>query len=360
MLETSPSPWAPLAPVHASAAFFAPGQYYAQPALAPPPQPQGYLDTYYLPWPQLPVAPPSCTPSSPLGCRQVEAYIQQHDKVLCSLLISPAEFAKSVHALLVSLRHHDLSGTPEQWADCLLKFHKLYQCRTIPKSAQNTLRVDLNLQDKLCALMDKIHTSLNLRHFEDPVNSVCLFHVQREGLIKLWDHIPALVPRQQEELNAAFNILKALNPTRGLFDQPAAHTIGLSARPCANSLLSAFHTWGQPADTNPHADAPPPPPTNNENTPTHTPSYINELEAPGSGSAPPSRVPTPEFQCDRPHLNLRQLHGNALPPCNNPPPLRQPAAHIPGPTPVSYAPCSQQYHCICGHCVCHVRICPVD
>ncbi|KAG6898477.1 hypothetical protein C0993_006589 [Termitomyces sp. T159_Od127] len=135
MLETPPGAWAPLAPVHASAAFFAPGQYYAQPALAPPLPPQGYPDIYYLPRPRPPAAPPSHTPPSPLGCQRVEAYIQQHDEVLQSLCISLAEFAKRTRALLVSLGHNDLSGTPEQWADCLLKFHELYQRGAIAENA---------------------------------------------------------------------------------------------------------------------------------------------------------------------------------------------------------------------------------
>ncbi|KAG6896102.1 hypothetical protein C0993_008749, partial [Termitomyces sp. T159_Od127] len=67
MLETLPSAWALLAPAYASAAFFAPGQYYAQPAPALPPPPQGYPDTYYLPRPRPPAAPPSHTPPSPLS-----------------------------------------------------------------------------------------------------------------------------------------------------------------------------------------------------------------------------------------------------------------------------------------------------
>ncbi|KAG6899727.1 hypothetical protein C0993_007457, partial [Termitomyces sp. T159_Od127] len=134
MPETLPGAWAPLALAHASTAFFAPGQYYAQPAPAPPLHPQGYPDTYYLSWPQLPAAPPSHTPPSPLGCQQVEANIQQCDKILHLLCISPAEFARCACTLLVSLGHNDLSGTPEQWANCLLKFHKLYQCGAISES----------------------------------------------------------------------------------------------------------------------------------------------------------------------------------------------------------------------------------
>ncbi|KAG6875582.1 hypothetical protein C0993_008468 [Termitomyces sp. T159_Od127] len=135
MLETPPGAWAPLALAHASAAFFTPGQYYAQPASALPPPLQDYPDIYYLSQLQPPVAPLSHTPSSSLGCQQVKAYIQQHDKVLHSLHTSPVEFAKCACALLVSLGRNDFSGTPEQWANRLLKFHELYQHGAISESA---------------------------------------------------------------------------------------------------------------------------------------------------------------------------------------------------------------------------------
>ncbi|KAG6881914.1 hypothetical protein C0993_012494 [Termitomyces sp. T159_Od127] len=105
-----------------------------------------------------------------------------------------------------------------------------------------TRYIDLNLWDKLRALVDEIHTSPTPWRFEDPMNPACSFHMQHKEPIKPQDPVSAPVPHQQEELNAASNILKALNPTGELFDQPAAHTIGLSARPHANSLLSAFCT----------------------------------------------------------------------------------------------------------------------
>ncbi|KAG6882846.1 hypothetical protein C0993_008946 [Termitomyces sp. T159_Od127] len=281
MPETLPGTWAPLALAHASAAFFTLRQYYTQPIPALPPPSQGYPDTYYLPWPQPSAVPPSHTPPSLLGRQQVKAYIQQRDKVLQSLCISPAEFARCACALLV----------------------------------------DLNLWDKLRTLVDEIHTSSTPQHFEDPVDPTCSFHVQCKELIKPQDPASALVPCQQEELNAASNILKALNFTRGLFNQPATRTIGLSACPHANTLPSAFRTWGQPADTDSCPDAPPhPPPADNNNTSTHTLSYIDELEAPGSGLAPPGGAPAPEFQHDRPpHFDLRHPHGNTPPPHNNPP-----------------------------------------
>ncbi|KAG6895419.1 hypothetical protein C0993_009595, partial [Termitomyces sp. T159_Od127] len=263
-------------------------------------------------------------PPSPLDHQPVEAYIQQRDKVLCSLHISPAEFAKHACTLLVNLGHNNLFGTPEQWANRLLKFHELYQCKVIPESAQNTLQMDPNLWDELCALVDEIHTSPTSWRFEDPVDPMCSFYVQCEELIKPWDPVSASLPCQQEELNVASNILKALNLTRGLFNQPVAHTIGFSA--CSHvSLSSTFRTWGQPADTNSCPDTPSHPlSANNNHASTHTLSYINKLEASSSRLAPPGGAPAPEFQCDCfPHFNLRHLCSNALTPCNNSPPLCQ-------------------------------------
>ncbi|KAG6867040.1 hypothetical protein C0993_007289 [Termitomyces sp. T159_Od127] len=103
--------------------------------------------------------------------------------------------------------------------------------------------------------------------------------MQCKELIKPWDPVPTPVPRQQEELNVASNILKALHSTGGLFDQPATRTIDLSACLHVNFFSSAFHTWGQPTDTNSHPDTPPHPlPADNSHASTHTLSYINELE----------------------------------------------------------------------------------
>ncbi|KAG6881193.1 hypothetical protein C0993_002451, partial [Termitomyces sp. T159_Od127] len=164
--------------------------------------------------------------------------------------------------------------------------------------------------------------------FEDPMDPASSFHVQRKEPIEPQDPVPALVPCQQEELTMASNILKAFNPTKGLFDQPAACTIGLSAHPCVNSLPSTFHTWEQPADTNSHPDAPPHPlPADNDHASTHTLSYINKLEAPSGRSASLGGAPASEFQCDcPPHFDLHHPHGNAPSLCNNLLPLHQPAA----------------------------------
>ncbi|KAG6884405.1 hypothetical protein C0993_011465 [Termitomyces sp. T159_Od127] len=216
MLETLLGARALLALAHTSSAFFALDQYYAQLASALPPPLQDYSDTCYLPWPRTPAAPPIHTPPSPLDHQRVEAYIQLHDEVLCSLHISPAEFAKHACTLLISLGHYNLFGTLEQRANCLFEFHELYQCGAISESAQNTLQVDLNLWDELHTLVDKIYTSSTFWHFKNSMDPARLFHVQCKKPIEPWDPVPALVPCQQEELKAASNILKALNPTGGL------------------------------------------------------------------------------------------------------------------------------------------------
>ncbi|KAG6864092.1 hypothetical protein C0993_009432, partial [Termitomyces sp. T159_Od127] len=127
-------------------------------------------------------------------------------------------FVKCARTLFISLEHHNLTGT-------LKRFHELYQHGAIFESAQNTLQVDLNLWDELHALVDKIHTSSTPWYFEDPVDPAHSFHVQHKEPTKPQDPVPALVLHQQEELNAASNILRALDPTRELFNQPAAHTI---------------------------------------------------------------------------------------------------------------------------------------
>ncbi|KAG5732794.1 hypothetical protein E4T56_gene2759 [Termitomyces sp. T112] len=74
----------------------------------------------------------------------------------------------------------------------------------------------------------------------NPLDPACSFHMQRKEPVGTRNKAPSSVPRQQEELNAASSILRNLNPAGGLFDQPAAHTLALSARPQASSVPSAF------------------------------------------------------------------------------------------------------------------------
>ncbi|KAG6891798.1 hypothetical protein C0993_006394, partial [Termitomyces sp. T159_Od127] len=81
-----------------------------------------------------------------LGWQQwVDVNVQQCDEILYLLCISSVEFTKHTHTLLISMGHHNISETPEQWADRLFEFHNLYQRGILFNNAKNTLKVDSNL-----------------------------------------------------------------------------------------------------------------------------------------------------------------------------------------------------------------------
>ncbi|KAG5349962.1 hypothetical protein C0989_001006 [Termitomyces sp. Mn162] len=195
---------------------------------------------------------------------------------------SPTEFARCTHTLLTNLGYPNTSATLEVWADRLLDFHKRYLQGNLPETMQGTLSIDDNLQNELCTLVEEIHTSLNPHPFEDPLDPACSFHVQCEEPIRTQSEALPSVPRQQEEINMASSILRNLNPAGGLFDQPAAHTLALSAHPWANSIPSAFQIWDQPAIPKPCSQWPPPC-VNNDNW---TLSYIDEPGNPADEHAP--------------------------------------------------------------------------
>ncbi|KAG5334261.1 hypothetical protein C0989_003631 [Termitomyces sp. Mn162] len=174
---------------------------------------------------------------------------------------------------------------------------------------QGILDINANLQNKLCTWVKEIHTSLNSRPFEDPLDPFHSFHVQCEELIGTRSKALPPIPCQQEELNVASSILKNLNLMEGLFNQPAAHTLALSACPQANSIPSAFHTWDQPTTPKPHMQWPSPC-INDDNW---TLSYINELGNPINKPAPYNDPPQ-----DRPlHFDLHAPCTNMPPPCQN-------------------------------------------
>ncbi|KAG5333740.1 hypothetical protein C0989_004973 [Termitomyces sp. Mn162] len=216
-------------------AYLPPTHYYVNPVPAAAPTPLGPMDNYSSP--HMPF--PAQAPPSPRQQR-VEVYAQQCDKVLRFLCLSPAEFTRCTHTLLTNLGYPDTSATPEVWADRLLDFHKCYLQGNLLETMQGTLGIDNNLQNELCALVEEIHTSLNPRPFEDPLDPTRSFHVQCEEPIRTQSEAPPSVPRQQEELNVASSILRNLNSAGGLFCQPAAHTLALSACPQANSIPSTF------------------------------------------------------------------------------------------------------------------------
>ncbi|KAG5721696.1 hypothetical protein E4T56_gene11196 [Termitomyces sp. T112] len=179
--------------------------------------------------PRITIPPPRApfaaqTPPSPRQQR-IEAYAQQCDEVLHFLRLLP--------------RHLRNSGG------------------NLPENTQGTLGIDDNLRNELHALVEEVHTSPNPRPFEDPLDPARSFHVQCEEPVGTQNKAPSSVPCQQEELNAASSILRNLNPAGGLFDQPAAHTLALSARPWASSVPSAFRIWDQPAAPKLRSQRPP-------------------------------------------------------------------------------------------------------
>ncbi|KAG5349780.1 hypothetical protein C0989_001885 [Termitomyces sp. Mn162] len=159
--------------------------------------------------------------------------------------------------------------------------------RNLPETTQGTLGIDNNLQNELHALVKEIHTSPNPCPFKDPLDSACSFHVQCEEPIGTRSKAPPSIPHQQEELNVASSILRNLNPMGGLFDQPAAHTLALSAHPQANCIPSAFQTWDQPAVSKPHSQRPPPCIDDNN----QTLSYIDEPGNPANEHTPRNGPP---------------------------------------------------------------------
>ncbi|KAG5719439.1 hypothetical protein E4T56_gene20639 [Termitomyces sp. T112] len=179
---------------------------------------------------------------------------------------------------------------------------------------QGTLGIDANLQNKLHALVERIHTSLNPHSFKDPLDSTCFFHVQCEEPVRTRSEALPPIPYQQEELNAASSILKNLNP--------------------ANSIPSALQTWDQPTVPKPHS----------QQLPLHidddnwTLSYIDKPGNPANEPIPHNGPP----QNRPPHFNLHAPHTNMPPPCQNvPAPPRQPTGpRAPQPSFPTNPPCS--------------------
>ncbi|KAG5727750.1 hypothetical protein E4T56_gene20775 [Termitomyces sp. T112] len=254
-------------------AYLPPAHYYAYPIPAAAPVPPEPMDNY---------SPPPPT---------------QRDEVLRFLRLSPMEFARHTHTLLTNLGYPNTSATPEVWVDRLLDFHERYLQGNLPENTQGTLGIDNNLWNELCALVEEIYTSPNPCPFEDPLDPTRSFH--------------------QEELNAASSILRNLNPMGGLFDQPAAHTLALSAWPWASSMPSAFQTWDQPAAPKLHSQRPP----LRVNDDNRTLSYINEPGNPANEHAlcnRPQRDQPPHFDLCAPHINAPPPRPNAPVPPQQP------------------------------------------
>ncbi|KAG5725135.1 hypothetical protein E4T56_gene10240 [Termitomyces sp. T112] len=232
-------------------AYLPPAHYYAYPVPTAAPTPPGPMDNYSPP--RMPF--PAQAPPSPRQQR-VEVYAQQHDEVLRFLHLSPMEFARCTCTLLTNLGYPDTFTTPEVW-------------------------------NELCTLVEEIHTSPNPCPFEDPLDPTHSFHVQCKEPVGTQSKAPPSVPRQQEELNVASSILRNLNPVGGLFNQPAAHILALSAHPQANSVPSAFQIWDQPAISEPCSHRPPPRIDDDNQT-------LSYIDKPGPGA------PRPPFLTNHP------------------------------------------------------------
>ncbi|KAG5351434.1 hypothetical protein C0989_006484 [Termitomyces sp. Mn162] len=191
------------------------------------------------------------------------------------------------HILLVNLGYPDTPTTLEVWADQLLNFHKHYLQGNLLETMQGTLSIDANLWNKLHALVEKIHTSPNPHLFKDPLDPSHSFHVQYKEPVRTQSKALPLISHQQKELNVASSILRNLNSAGRLFDQPATHTLALSACPQANSVPSAFQTWDQPAIPKPCSQQLPLCIDNNN----WTLSYIDKPDNPANKPAPCNNPP---------------------------------------------------------------------
>ncbi|KAG6895490.1 hypothetical protein C0992_001019 [Termitomyces sp. T32_za158] len=164
--------------------------------------------------------------------------------------------------------------------------------------------------NELRSLVDEIHMLPNHRTFKNPMDPARSFHVQRETPLYLGDAARTQGQHNQEEQNAASATLHALNPNRGLFEQPAARTIGLSARQRANSVPSAVRTWGQAICKNPGAAPPPRPPRDEDARSNDTLCYVDPPA--------PLQLEPASFHCERPpHFDLCQTWGRDAPPHQN-------------------------------------------
>ncbi|KAG5348526.1 hypothetical protein C0989_010136, partial [Termitomyces sp. Mn162] len=263
-----------------------------------------YVPRHWTPDPNQAFYAPSISQGIPLGWRRPPAFHADGNNPR----INPGGY---------SAAPPNASATLEVWADQLLDFHKRYLQGNLPENTQGTLGIDNNLRNELHTLVEEIHTSPNPRPFEDPLDPTHSFHVQCKEPVRTRNKAPSSVPCQQEELNAASSILRNLNPAGGLFDQPAAHTLALSAQPRASSVPSAFRTWDQPAAPELCSQRPPLRVDNNNR-------ILSYIDKPGNpaNKHPPRNGP----QRDRPpHFDLRAPCSNApLPRPNAPVPPRQP------------------------------------
>ncbi|KAG5718726.1 hypothetical protein E4T56_gene2679 [Termitomyces sp. T112] len=114
-----------------NSAYLLPAYCYAYSVPAAAPAPLEHPDNYSPP--HLPFS--AQVPPSPRQQR-VKAYVQQHNKVLHFLCLSPVEFARHAHTLLINLGYSNTPTTPEVWVDWLLNFHEYYLQGNLLKTTQ--------------------------------------------------------------------------------------------------------------------------------------------------------------------------------------------------------------------------------
>ncbi|KAG5334802.1 hypothetical protein C0989_003061, partial [Termitomyces sp. Mn162] len=121
-------------------AYLLPTHYYAYPVSAVAPAPLELMDNY-----SPPCLPFSTQVSPSLRQQRVKAYVQQCDKVLCFLHLSPMEFARHTCTLLTNLGYPNTSMAPEVQTDQLLDFYEHYLQENLLETTQGTLGIDNNL-----------------------------------------------------------------------------------------------------------------------------------------------------------------------------------------------------------------------
>ncbi|KAG6894192.1 hypothetical protein C0992_007152 [Termitomyces sp. T32_za158] len=169
-----------------------------------------------------------------------------------------------MQTLLASLGQKYPDSALEDWAHRLLDLNDQGVVGQLPESIHEDLWQNAFKRNELHHLVNKIHASPNPEAFANPTDPARSLHVQQRAPFDPDD--AARIPGQcnQKELNAASTTLCALNPNGGLFEQPAARTIGLSTHQRANLVPSTFRTWRQTMCKKTTA-APPPGPQRDDN-----------------------------------------------------------------------------------------------
>lgn len=142
--------------------------------------------------------------------------------------------------------HDDFEGTPEDWAHCLVKFGERLAQGELLEATMVKYKRNMILCKELQQLLEEVHMSPSPQPLNDSMDPSRSIHIQRVPSESTANSMaPTQEDRQEEERQSTSAILWCLNLTDGLFDQPAAQMVGLSACCRANSVPRTFETWGQ-------------------------------------------------------------------------------------------------------------------